>query len=256
MGVFMGNDLDDNFESQFFCRLNQWAFTQAGASWDNPYNMRFVDYELSDGLSENFDNHIRSRRIRKYGKTLNSLNNSMQAWGWKDPRNTFTLSIWQRIFPDAKIIHIYRNPVDVAASLQKRERYFRDLRDSKTRTGLRKRFHERFLTKKRLYSQSVRVFHLDEGIKLWQEYTRQALKADKHAVHLSYEDLLENPEKELEQLCNFLELAANTETIAKAVEGINPERKFAFLNSENLTKKYKEIQNTPLLETLNYGQIV
>ena len=40
-------------------------------------------------------------------------------WGWKT-LEILTLPIWKSIFPDSKIIHIYRNPVDVANSLKYR----------------------------------------------------------------------------------------------------------------------------------------
>ena len=46
-----------------------------------------------------------------------SLERFDQPWGWKDPRNVFTLPLWLRVFPEAKIIYIVRNGVDVAASL-------------------------------------------------------------------------------------------------------------------------------------------
>ncbi|MEZ5023867.1 MAG: sulfotransferase [Chitinophagales bacterium] len=43
-------------------------------------------------------------------------------WGWKEPRNSFTLEFYKELFPDAKIIHIYRNPIDSANSYLKRDR--------------------------------------------------------------------------------------------------------------------------------------
>jgi hypothetical protein len=257
MGVFIGNDLDDNFESQFFCNLNIWAFKQTGAEWDNPYNMRFIDNEIADGLSENFDRHLHSRHMKKnYGKAFAKLKNTDSFWAWKDPRNTFTLNLWQRIFPAAKILHIYRNPIDVAESLRKREQYFRDLRDSKTRTGLRKKYHEYFLTSKRLYSQSVRAYYLDEGIKLWEEYTGQALKYQENALHIAYEKLLTEPQMELEKICSFAGIKSDEETILQAVSDINPDRKFAFMTSKNLIEKYKEIQDSEILKALGYHNII
>ena len=43
------------------------------------------------------------------------------AWGWKDPQTIFTLPLWLKLFPDAKLIYLTRNGVDVAASLLTRE---------------------------------------------------------------------------------------------------------------------------------------
>ena len=42
LGVFMGADLEYHSESRFFSRLNGWMFYQAGATWDNPYNFKFI----------------------------------------------------------------------------------------------------------------------------------------------------------------------------------------------------------------------
>lgn len=41
-------------------------------------------------------------------------------WGWKDPVNTFTLPFWLDLFPEARVVHIFRNGVDIAQSLYTR----------------------------------------------------------------------------------------------------------------------------------------
>jgi len=71
------------------------------------------------------ENYIKSIRRIKYlgfikGLKYKSLKELDFPWGWKDPRNTFTIDIWIEVFPNAKLIHIYRNPIDVAESLRKR----------------------------------------------------------------------------------------------------------------------------------------
>ena len=38
-------------------------------------------------------------------------------WGWKDPRNIFTLPFWITLFPLSKIIIVKRHPYDVCMSL-------------------------------------------------------------------------------------------------------------------------------------------
>src|SRR5262249_51761949 len=50
-----------------------------------------------------------------------SITNMKQPWGWKDPRNTYTLPIWLDVFPHAKVVHVYRHGVDVAHSLRVRQ---------------------------------------------------------------------------------------------------------------------------------------
>lgn len=40
-----------------------------------------------------------------------------QVWGHKDPRTCVTLPVWLRAFPDASIVHIVRDPLDVLGTL-------------------------------------------------------------------------------------------------------------------------------------------
>ena len=41
--------------------------------------------------------------------------------GMEDSRSTLTLPVWLSIFPEARVIHIVRNGIDVGMSLQRRE---------------------------------------------------------------------------------------------------------------------------------------
>lgn len=41
-------------------------------------------------------------------------------WGFKDPRTLFTLDGWQSALPSLEMVGIFRNPLEVAASLQRR----------------------------------------------------------------------------------------------------------------------------------------
>lgn len=254
-GVFVGNDLDSNNESQFFCNLNDWAFYQAGASWDNPYNMQFLTDDFIAEIVNNFQTHIKTKRLNKYIKNFSKIVNSNQLWGWKDPRNTFTLEIWRKIFPDAKIIHIYRNPIDVAESLRKREQIFQKAKGTQTKTGVKKMIKEYKLIKERLYSQSLRVNSIQEGVKLWADYTSKALSVSENCLHLSYENLLENTGKELVNVYEFIEIDNNKffETI---LAGINKSRKTAFINNEKLVEEYRKIKNLELVKNLKYDNLI
>lgn len=41
-------------------------------------------------------------------------------WGWKDPRTSLFLDLWERHLPRARYLFLYRHPVDVALSLWRR----------------------------------------------------------------------------------------------------------------------------------------
>jgi hypothetical protein len=42
-------------------------------------------------------------------------------WGWKDPRTTLFCREWLTIFPEARVLHVVRHPLDAAMSLKDRE---------------------------------------------------------------------------------------------------------------------------------------
>jgi hypothetical protein len=44
-------------------------------------------------------------------------------WGFKDPRTLLTLEGWQRLVPDLQPVGIFRHPLRVAQSLEKRNRF-------------------------------------------------------------------------------------------------------------------------------------
>ena len=42
-GLFVGSKKEENDESLFFYKLNEWLLRQANASWDNPRNLNFIN---------------------------------------------------------------------------------------------------------------------------------------------------------------------------------------------------------------------
>ena len=59
--------------------------------------------------------------------------------GWKDPRNTFTLDLWLKLFPNAKIINIMRHPLDVSQSLLVRQNKLLEI-DANEKNTLKAKF--------------------------------------------------------------------------------------------------------------------
>ncbi len=126
LGVFMGKDLSENDESKFFMDLNRWLLFQAGASWDVPKAVDHMDpvfVKRSADLAKRRLGSVLSRQYLGFARFLKYRNvcNVRESWGWKDPRNTLLLPVYQKLFPEARIVHIHRNPIDVAVSLKNRE---------------------------------------------------------------------------------------------------------------------------------------
>ncbi len=123
-GIFMGFKKEENNESVFFLKLNQWILSLGGCSWDNPCNLN--DLHNKQIVIDRIYKIINSRLnylYHGYSKFIfkKSFYNMTNNWGWKDPRNTFTIEFWLSLFPDAKIINISRNPLAVSNSLLTRQ---------------------------------------------------------------------------------------------------------------------------------------
>lgn len=241
--------------------MNEWLLRQANASWDNPYNFRFIDGYFKEYSKKILISHLKGfRRLEYLGVKgfikYRDIRDLDFPWGWKDPRNTFTIEIWKDIFPGAKVLHVYRNPVDVAVSLRNREEKLRGTFKKKIRNWLK----ERLLKGKTYQHWSVRVQNIYEGINLWREYIEQAFSLDKefgqNILHVGYETFLEDPERILKEILDFAGLNFKRETFLEYIKGIDRTRSFAFVNDEELLSVYREIKDMDMVRRLGYDRIV
>ena len=113
-GICMGRDMIAYAESNFFQRCNLDLLKRNDTNWDKPV----ATHELPPlyNIREHF---TRYASLRKHPAGWWPLL-FKKKWGWKDPRNTFTLGSWLKLFPDLYAIHICRNGLDVARSLHER----------------------------------------------------------------------------------------------------------------------------------------
>ncbi len=257
----MGARKNTNDEAIFFENLNTWMLREANATWDNPYNFQFRnDYfnqKIVDVLRKQLSGYRRVHYIGK-GKVLKygSLNELDFPWGWKDPRNTFTLDLWSRIFPDAKVIHIHRNPVDVAASLRTREIAY----EKNFQLNSKRALKEKVIKGRVSYVISLRVKEILEGIKLWEEYltgvedSKSQVECD--WLDISYEDFLESPLEKSIQLTKFCSLDVDEIQLETFCSQINPDRKFSFFSSQELVSVYNGVKDHDLIKRWGYGNLL
>ena len=116
-----------------------------------------------------------------------------RGWGWKDPRCSLLLPFWTRALPGLRVVTCLRDPLEVAASLTRRNGFSTQL-----------------------------------GVHLWQVYNErmnQALQADPgiDTTVSDYEALLTHPHRELSRLIDWLGWQVSDETIAEACATIKPE---------------------------------
>ncbi|MCB0502479.1 MAG: sulfotransferase [Bacteroidetes bacterium] len=259
LGLFIGHKLlpFDLYEASFFVTLNEWLLAQANASWDNPYNYQFADTIFNEQAKSILLGELKGKKKKNFlGKhKVKDIRDLNIPWAWKDPRTTITIDLWKDIFPEAKILHIYRNPIDVAASLSKREK---DIRQSKKLTYAIRVL--RFLNYKATQNLSLRIMNVEEGVKLWEDYVSKAFSLDEKyggdIYHLRYESFLEHPMQFLPEIAEFAGLHPTQEKMKDLVKNVNSDRMFAFTKKPELVEIYKKVQQQDWIKQLGYGEIL
>lgn len=240
--LFLGAYKDENCESHFFRTINDWILRISGGAWDNPGSIervlnndavrRIVIHHIRNNL--NFYHIVQYSGPKHYRKFRRNTGAPF-LWGWKDPRNSVTLPIWLDLFPDARIIHVFRHGVDVANSLFIRQ----------------KRWYQRALfppSYRRLryllspfgghYLRSAGFQNHAEGLNLWAFYMQCAESSlavmNNRSMALRYEDLLQDPERNIQLMLDFCHLREDSRNLSKALESIDRSKAFAFKKNPEL----------------------
>jgi hypothetical protein len=245
LGVFFGAHKDINNEALFFQDLNEWLLGQCGGRWDypKPFNQYFWRNEDVIKWTEVYlRNLLASPRAVQFLGVRRFLSGGMRAleepWGWKDPRTTFTLPVWLRVFPNARVVSIERNGVDVAQSLRARE-----LMILNNASNFYQKYRRVFFLHLRRsgFAHSPRCLVLEDAFSLWEEYTAQAdrmiaeLPAER-VFALRYEEVLADPARWLTKTAAFCRLEVSTSQIAAAAKSIKADRAQAYESDPDLAR--------------------
>ena len=247
LGLFVGLRKERNHEALFFEKLNRWLLIQCSGGLENPKTIKYLlEDKESRRLFVNFINFIMKTPLAisflgpgKYLRYHTPANLDI-PWGWKDPRNTYTLPIWLDIFPDAKVIHIYRHGVDVVNSLWvRREHGLSRLKDRHPRF---RSFYWFYLTLKFVQRQrtfvDLRCASMEDALNMWEEYLQEARSSagnlKERALEIKYEDLLEEPVRTLMNAADFCELNASVRKIELITHDIKRNRAYAYLSDPKL----------------------
>ena len=182
-----------------------------------------------------------ARRLRRSSKSTRAppvgisqaSGKELPAFGWKDPRNTFTLPVWKQVFPNLRAIHIVRHGVDVAASLARRHA-----------EALRAATGESVpsaLTVIRDHALGVlssrRGWTLAEALTMWEQYVEKARQESaalgERALEVRYEDLLLQPERVIPAIAEFCRVPV-PERHEALLDGLERGRAFAFRRDPEL----------------------
>ena len=152
---------DGHWENKSMMRFNEWLLRSLGGTWRNPPEPA-AGWELTRTLAEERE---MARRF------LETAFGDRELWGWKDPRSCLTLPFWQNLLPDMRYVICLRNPLDVAASLDRRE-----------------------------------GFEASESFGLWLAYVEAALAGTKGRprVFVSYEDYFDDWRAPVARLARFV----------------------------------------------------
>lgn len=263
MGLFMGRVRGTrNEEADFTKQVNDWMLVQSGSSWFTPEH---IDDLLDDPVLfpmlcdyvRGMTGSLPSWRFLGPGRFLRyrSMHRVTEPWGWKDPRNTFTLPVWLSVFPEARVLHIKRHGVDVARSLLvRRNRAVERLRDKFARQhGLY--VHNPLAPGRRRFGHEPSCGTLAKAFDLWERYLDRAARhvaaLGDRALEISYEDLLGAPDRVLPEVVAFCGLDVGGEAVAKAARQFNADRAQAYRKDPELMAYAESVDDR--LARFGYG---
>ena len=244
LGVYLGDFVDPNLEAILFQEYNDWILESANARWDKPQSISKLfdnDRELNDLLAHLKKNVSGTNLVKRFlGKKKTFLERNF-LWGWKDPRNSLTLPLWFKLFPQARCLYVYRNGVDVAASLVAREQRFKNDPD----------IAPRFL--------SERCKSLEQSFELWEEY-HQLFKAQLALCpgivveKVCFEKLLHNPQEELENLNKFFsgDPIIENSLLSELISLLDKDKANQFINDDQLQQFFLRKKESRVMKELGY----
>lgn len=175
MGVNMGERLlkggvsnpKGYFEDLDFLALNRHILKESDGSWNNP--------PLKKKLQKSID-----KNQNKIKKIINIKNKKSKLWGWKEPRTVLTIDAYMNFLPpdETKFILIYRNPLTISYSLNKRKKNRLEIMDG-------------------LELASVYEYELAKFIKKYPKHKK---------LFLSYENILRDKEENIKKICKFINM--------------------------------------------------
>jgi hypothetical protein len=285
LGLFIGWEQDANAEAVFFVLRNEMILKAQGARWDDlsPLAALMSCGDLRDGLRQALEREVESVATVSYLGPIRylkhrSLRRLPFAWGWKDPRNTFLLPLWLEVFPGARVVHVVRNGVEVAASLARREAARRErvlstpgrtprVADFGTRPpgvsrsawwwmNVHVRAHQGRMYRRLGRWRTHQSIDLQNGFRLWTEYLKAAEAARSLApssvLEVRYEDVLADPSTVLAHLAAHCRLAADPASIEEAISMVNRDRRSHLQDDPELQSLYDSVRTNEWMRQWGY----
>lgn len=240
-GVYIGRDLDPNWESKTFLNINNWLMRSNGMSWYNPSLYNQIDENIRD--NDLIHNYIIKRlAYSKFFKSYNQTVKQHTGISFKDPRLTFTYKSWRRLYPRLKMVVVVRNGFDVAQSLMVRNNFVTSSYHKAYQSNL-----YRIYPKKGGFNDSP-LHSLDLNMNLWAQYVTRGLQLKKEypdeVKMIRYEEL--SSSVNLKSLSDFVQCDL-TKKIVKIDEKKVNDR---LTDKQKSSEVYERYQN--LFQTFDY----
>lgn len=215
LGVFVGNDLQDDHESLSVIAVNNHYLNQTKTSWDRPRYPGMA--EMGENVVKRVFQTNEQEFFARYGSPAGH-------WAIKDPRLVITLPLWRGIYPESPVIIIRRNPVAIAESLYQRHQHH-------LKAGIFPRTEE-FMKKGNIkFTQRCATFEGALSFALEQNDALNRLAGNRfcsNRIELSYEGLCHDPAFELWNIARFLQLKPDPGQVISALsmpEGRDAEKR-------------------------------
>jgi len=99
------------WENTEIVKINEALLSSFGLGWDH-----------IQPLPEGWLNDEKIARLKSLAGQLLDTSKDQSGLAWKDPRASITYPFWKSLEPDLKVVILYRNPLEVAHSLVRRNR--------------------------------------------------------------------------------------------------------------------------------------
>jgi hypothetical protein len=239
LGLQIGQKLDSHDEPRELQTIHETYLRRVGAAWYNPgpflasltipegkrAGVEYLRGQITADLS------VFSYRKGLTGWWLRRQLRNGRPWGWKEPRTTLFGECWLEIFPNARILHVIRNPLAVATSIQRRELEFQSRGDEPS--GQVQDFN---------YCVEVAMTYVEAGEDLASHAS--------HFCRVRFEDLQTDTVGQLTKLAEFCGLAVSEGNISRAAATIRPTRADRLRQAN---EKREILARYPLAAKLGYG---
>lgn len=275
--IFMGLNINEGFldsESFYYKFIFPLITSKYFSDWDDSDDSfkEFCDERITDTLNDFFGESVKNK-----------------PWGWKMSETIFIMPIIKKYFPNAKFIHLVRDGRDVILSDGGHFQLSCYYKSPKVRPSVfRRAYRKLFMRKTKHIKTRIHDFYLKvtfndseldkwNGVRLdrkgilrnkyliqmqsWIQYIKTARRygeSMKNSYYeMKYENLCNNPVKEVERLFKYLNIKMKPKTKQYLTDNVSKERIGKWKNTDLRGDKAKDFKNAVehgklLLKNLGY----